>query len=351
MRQEEIRLIKASIVGVTGYAGIELYRLLRNHPQVELNHLVSHSHSGEKLSEVYPQYGGEDVTLSSYDTQLIAGDDVVFTALPHGVSQEKTAELREKGVRVIDLSGDFRYRESDRYEEWYDETHAYPELLFGAVYGLVELNRSELEGAELVANPGCYPTASLLGLLPLVNEDLLQEGSVIIDAKSGVSGAGRKVKQITQYTEVDESLKAYGIAGHRHTSEIEAVLEEMSGQDEFLISFTPHLAPYKRGILATIYGSLSREIEEKELTERYQDFYRDDYFVRILDGDRPEPKYVAGSNFCHLGVNVDSRVGRVIIVSAIDNLGKGAAGQAVQNMNVMFSLSEEMGLEGVGMFP
>lgn len=346
-------MIKASIVGVTGYAGIELLRLLNFHPQVELQQLVSHSQAGKNLAEVYPQFAGVmDYQLKEYEAGVLAESDVVFTALPHGVSQDVVSELMTEGVKVIDLSGDFRYEDTARYNEWYETEHKYPDLMSRSVYGLVELNREQIVRADLVANPGCYPTASLLGLLPLMNKKNIDSSSIIIDAKSGVSGAGRSLKQVSQFNEADESIKAYKIAEHRHTSEIESVLETFTGAAELPVSFTPHLVPMKRGILATIYINLKKQCSEEDLIDLYHEFYEDDKFVQMLSPQAvPDTKYVAGTNYCHLGVKVDDRLQRVIIMSVIDNLGKGAAGQALQNMNVMFGLKEEIGLQATGVFP
>ncbi|MFW6269535.1 MAG: N-acetyl-gamma-glutamyl-phosphate reductase [Bacillota bacterium] len=343
-------MIKAGVLGTTGYAGIELVRYLKVHPEVDLAHLISNSESGKKLAEIYPNFISFNKSLEEYDIDILKKLDIVFTALPHGVAQDIVAELRENKIKVIDLSGDFRYKDAERYEKWYDIEHKYPELLQQRVYGLVEMNKAQIDQSELIANPGCYPTASTLGLLPIVNEPYTDIDSIIIDAKSGVSGAGKSLKRVTHFTEVDESVKAYGITTHRHTSEIEANLEEFTEENKINLSFTPHLIPMKRGILATIYIDLNSNIEEKEIVNKYKEFYQDSYFVKILDST-PDTKYVAGTNFCHIGINVDKRISRLIITSAIDNLGKGAAGQAVQNMNILFGLQEETGMEGTAIFP
>lgn len=345
-------MIEASIIGITGYAGIELFRLLRQHPRVKIRELISNSNAGKKLADVYPQFTGEDeIFLQEYDPEKVSESDIVFTALPHGVSQEIVGELYKQDTRIVDLSGDFRYQKVARYEKWYEVEHQYPQFLSEAVYGLVEINRSKIKNANLVGNPGCYPTASLLGLMPLVKEDLTSTDSIIIDAKSGVSGAGRSLKKSSHFCEADESIKAYKIANHRHTSEIESVLEDVSG-NRTMVSFTPHLVPMKRGILATIYLNLKRDIKETKVLDIYNNFYANDEFVQVLTASKtPETKYVAGTNYCHLGVKLDDRNKRLVIVSTIDNLGKGAAGQAVQNMNIMFGFSEQCGLEATGVFP
>ena len=346
-------MIKASIIGATGYTGIELIRILSQHPQVQITHLTSSSQAGENLSDIYPQFSGnKDITLEEYDPDEIVSDtDVAFTALPHGVSQNVVADLFQKGIKVIDLSGDFRYKDREIYEKWYDIEHKHSELLADAVYGLVEINRDQIKSASLIANPGCYPTASTLGLLPLIKEDVVDFNSIIIDAKSGVSGAGKSLKRVTHFAEADESMKAYGITTHRHTSEIESNLENFSGEKDIKVSFTPHLTPMKRGILSTIYININQDIKNSKLNNMYKEFYNDSKFVQVLENSSPDTKYLAGTNYCHLGINRDKRMKRVVVTSAIDNLGKGAAGQAVQNMNVMFGLNEEVGLEATGVFP
>ncbi len=353
-------MIKASIIGVTGYTGIELLRLLNQHREIEVKYLVSSSHSGKKMTDIYPHFqGANNYKLEEYNPDKLVNNDVVFTALPHGIAQNFVAELNQLGVKVIDFSGDYRYHDTTIYENWYGIKHSYPEIASKAVYGLVELNREKLKGAELVANPGCYPTASLLGLIPLLKEDLIDEDLIIIDAKSGVSGAGKAVKEGLIYNEVEGSIKAYNINTHRHTSEIENIINEINTQGEnsfekvpnIKISFTPHLVPMKRGILATIYTRLNKSFDQQQLVELYQDYYPEHGFVKVLMNGAPETKYVVGSNYCHLGINYDSRTNRVIIISAIDNLIKGASGQAIQIMNVMFGLSEKMGLEGTAIFP
>ena len=345
-------MIKVSIIGVTGYAGIELLHLLKAHPQVEIKHLISHSQAGKLLDSVYPQFSGiEDIILEEYDLNLLQDSDLVFTALPHGVAQDIVAELFTAGIKVVDLSGDYRYEKPEIYEEWYNIEHKHPELLAKSVYGLVEINRADIKNANLVANPGCYPTASLLGLLPIIKKKFIDINSIIIDAKSGVSGAGRSLSLTTHFTEADESIKAYKVAGHRHVSEIESILAAFANKN-LILSFTPHLIPMKRGILSTIYINLKEIISDKKLFDIYQDFYTGSQFVQVLSGDIvPETKYVAGTNYCHLGLTIDTRLKRLIVISAIDNLGKGAAGQAVQNMNLMFSLPEVTGLEGTAIFP
>ncbi len=343
-------MLKAGIVGITGYAGVEIYRLLKHHPEVDDLYLVSHSKAGQDLSDVYPQFAAGS-RLEKYDLEKLKKCDIVFTALPHGVSQDRVAELRGANLKVIDLSGDFRYKNQSVYEKWYNQEHRYPELLQESVYGLVELNREQLQKADLIANPGCYPTVTILGLYPLLKKVRVRKGSIIVDAKSGISGAGSSPGKTTHYCEIDENVRAYGIGIHRHTSEIEKNMEYFTGLKDLKISFTPHLVPMKRGILSTIYADIDEDISEKQLKNYYQEIYGECEFIDLLEGDSPDTKHVYASNYCQIGINFDTRTSRAVVVSAIDNLGKGAASQAVQNMNVMFSFAEKCGLESRGIFP
>ncbi|TDP98240.1 N-acetyl-gamma-glutamyl-phosphate reductase [Halanaerobium saccharolyticum] len=363
---------KVSIVGATGYVGIELMRLLHEHPEVEIKDLVSKSSSGRMLVDIYPQFRGSKlaekklIPLTDFEVEA---SDLVFTALPHGVSQNIVGELYGKGTKIIDLSGDFRYHDLDIYEKWYGVEHKFPELAAEAAYGLVELNRQQIKKADLVANPGCYVTASLLGLLPLIDFKKINPASIIVDAKSGVSGAGRSLKENLLFTETHNSMKAYSPGTHRHGSEIEYILGQYlegaySGDDSVEsgagakalknkaeVLFTPHLIPIKRGILATIYLELKEESSQAEIRELYRKQYEDEYFIQLLAEELPEIKNVAGSNFAQIGFRYDERTKRLIIVSAIDNMLKGAAGQAVQNMNLVFDLPESTGLEATALFP
>lgn len=341
-------MINVSVLGATGYAGIELVRLLTKHPDVQIKHLVSHSYAGQKLSEVYPNFAGIlDITLEDLDVDKVCnGIDVAFTALPHGASKEVIPALLERGIKVIDFSGDYRYNDPKVYEQWYGQPHSSPELLKTAVYGLCELHRDKIKGATLVGNPGCYTTCSILGLAPLLKHKLIDTKNIIIDAKSGVTGAGRGLSLDNHFCECTESVKAYKIATHRHTSEIEQELSLAAGE-EILVSFTPHLIPMKRGILATCYGNLMEMRTAEEIVEVYREFYKDEHFVRVYDaGKLPETNHVAGSNFVDIGIAVDKRLQRVVAVSCIDNLIKGAAGQAIQNMNLLFGLVETIGIDG-----
>lgn len=344
-------MIKVAVLGATGYAGIELVRLLASHPEVEIKILVSQSFAGQKIGDVYPNFKGVlDVECEELDIKKVADEcDVVFTALPHGASKEVIPKLYECGLKIVDLSGDFRYDDPAVYEKWYGEPHSDVELLKKAVYGLPELHREKIRKTSLVGNPGCYTTCSILGLAPLVKSGIVDLKNIIIDAKSGVTGAGRKAVLDYSFCECTENAKAYSIAKHRHTSEIEQELSKLAGE-EIMLSFTPHLIPLKRGILSTMYANLKSAKTTKELIELYKDFYKGEYFVRIYDSGLPETNHVAGSNFVDIGLVVDERLNRVVISSAIDNIGKGAAGQAVQNMNILFGLDEKTGIENAGFY-
>ncbi len=344
-------MIKVGVLGATGYAGSELVRILTNHKDVEITLLVSHSYAGQKMSDIYPSMKGVcDITLSELDASVAAEKcDVVFTALPHGASKEVIPALYEKGLVVIDLSGDYRYNDKEVYKQWYGAEHTSPELLEVSVYGMPELHREEIKKTKLIGNPGCYTTCSILGLAPLVKNKAVKLDNIIIDAKSGVTGAGRGVSLDYHFCECTENMKAYKVATHRHTSEIEQELSLLAGED-IILSFTPHLVPLKRGILATIYANLDGSYTKEELIKMYQDFYKDEYFVRIYENGLPETNHVAGSNFVDIGLAVDKRLNRVIISSAIDNIYKGAAGQAVQNMNIIFGLDEKEAIGGAGFY-
>ena len=344
-------MIKVAVLGATGYAGIELVRILSAHPEVKLEVLGSHSFDGQPISEVYQNFGHVlDMGCEELDLDKVAQCDVAFTALPHGASKDVIPSLIEKGIKVIDLSGDFRYDDIEVYEKWYGGEHSSPELLKESVYGLCELYRDKVKDARLVGNPGCYTTCSILGAYPVLASGLGESKNIIVDAKSGVTGAGRGLALGVHFCECTENTKAYKVATHRHTSEIEQELSKAAGE-EVMISFTPHLIPQKRGILSTIYVNLKKPCTTEELVNTYKEFYKNEYFVRVKDaGKLPETKHVAGSNFVDIGVVVDERLNRAVIVSAIDNLYKGAAGQAVQNMNIMFGLDEKTGIANAGFY-
>lgn len=344
-------MIKAAVLGATGYAGIELVRLLSMHPQTEIKILGSQSFDGQRISEVYPNFKGIlEKECEKTDIDKVAECDVAFTALPHGASKEVIPEIIKRGVKVIDLSGDFRYDDVSVYERWYGQKHSSPELLKESVYGMPELYRDKIKNARLIGNPGCYTTCSILGTVPLLKSGVGNSENIIVDAKSGVTGAGRGLSQQVHFCECTENMKAYKVATHRHTSEIEQELSHAAGRD-VMISFTPHLIPVKRGILATIYVNLNKKCTTEELTQLYREFYKDEFFVRVKDaGVLPETKHVAGSNFVDIGIVADERLQRAVVVSALDNIFKGAAGQAVQNMNIMFGLDEKTGIANPGFY-
>ncbi|NLL52120.1 MAG: N-acetyl-gamma-glutamyl-phosphate reductase [Peptococcaceae bacterium] len=345
--------MKVGILGATGYTGQELLRLLNNHPEAEIVYLGSSSSAGKDIAVVYPHLSGCDYIL---EDECIPQLDVLFVALPHGIAAGRIEPLLNRGIKVIDLGADFRLKDSLEYEKWYKVKHANPRIISEAVYGLPELYRKRIYGKCLVANPGCFPTASLLALVPLLEAGLIQKNTIVIDAKSGVSGAGRGVNQAMHFSEVNENFKAYGVAEHRHTPEIEQQLS-FAAQDRVYISFVPHLVPMTRGIMATIYaqaadGSGTEEQKEKTFRECLKEAYQGERFVHLLpEGVWPQTKYCYGSNHAFLQLKYDAHTGRVIIVSVIDNLVKGASGQAVQNMNILFGLPEAMGLETRGMWP
>lgn len=344
-------MIKAAVLGATGYAGIELVRLLSMHPQTEIKILGSQNFDGQRISEVYPNFKGIlEKECEKTDIDKVAECDVAFTALPHGASKEVIPEIIKRGVKVIDLSGDFRYDDVSVYEKWYGQKHSSPELLKESVYGMPELYRDKIKNARLIGNPGCYTTCSILGTVPLLKSGVGNSENIIVDAKSGVTGAGRGLSQQVHFCECTENMKAYKVATHRHTSEIEQELSHAAGRD-VMISFTPHLIPVKRGILATIYVNLNKKCTTEELTQLYREFYKDEFFVRVKDaGVLPETKHVAGSNFVDIGIVADERLQRAVVVSALDNIFKGAAGQAVQNMNIMFGLDEKTGIANPGFY-
>lgn len=339
-------MIRISVVGANGYTGLELMSILQNHPQASLVHVVSRSNAGTRVADMYPTlhaYG--DLAFEALDTAAVAADsDVVFTALPHAASAEIGGQFYDLGCRVIDLSADYRYRDIDLYEKWYKVTHPRRDLAAVSVYGLPEINRDRIRGARLVGNPGCYTTCSILSLFPLLRRGLVRTEGIIIDAKSGTSGAGRKADIGYSFVEVNENFKAYAVTTHRHTSEIEEVLSQQAGKP-VLLSFTPHLLPIERGILATCYADLAEGVTAADVYEAYLDQYRDEPFVRVCpEGVLPEIKWAKHSNFFHVGFKVDARLRRVVAVGVLDNLIKGASGQAVENMNLMFGLDESAGL-------
>lgn len=346
-------MIKVSIIGATGYTGAELVRLLHKHEHVELKFLTSQTFEGQEYSSVYPNVTGYCTAkcVEGDIPKVVAESDVIFVALPHGHAVGVVREAYAQGKKVIDLGADFRFDEGHIYEMWYKVAHEGKELLSKSVYGLPEINRSKISEASIIGNPGCYPTSVILGLAPALKHKLIEPNSIIIDAKSGVSGAGRKLALTSHYVEVNENVNAYGVGNHRHTPEIEQELGKLAGES-LTISFTPHLMPMTRGILSTIYASLKENWTTDKIRKIYQEFYQDEPFVHLLqEGQWPHTKWVYGSNNCHLNLLVDPRTNRLVITSAIDNLVKGAAGQAVQNMNLLFDLPETTGLLVPGMLP
>lgn len=338
-------MIRAAVIGATGYAGSQLVALLASHPAVSLTYLASHSYSGQYFGSVYPSL--EPIcNLMLHEEQIEEAakiSDVIFLALPHGMASFKvTSDLLAHCV-VIDLGADFRLKDSSVYEAWYKTHHPSTHLLEESVYGLCELHRSAIEKAQLIANPGCYTTCSILTLAPLLSAGLIDHTSIIIDSASGTSGAGRSEKVDSLFCEVNENYKAYGVATHRHTPEIEQELSLLQNK-EVVVQFTPHLVPMNRGILSTCYANLKDGVEEGEIGDAYRRFYQGEPFIRLMDRQLPETRFVRSTNVCAIGWRVDERTGRVIAIGALDNLVKGAAGQAVQNMNIRFGIDETMGL-------
>ena len=356
-------MIKVGIVGATGYAGAEIVRLLLSHPQAEIKWYGSKSYVDQVYADVYKNFFKivEDVCREDDLAKMAEEVDVIFTATPQGYLASVISEEILQKAKVIDLSADFRLKDVSVYEKWYGIEHKAPQILDEAVYGLCEINREKIKGTRLLANPGCYTTCSILTAYPLIKEGYIEEKTLIVDAKSGTSGAGRGAKVPNLFCEVNESIKPYGVATHRHTPEIEEQLGYAAGGDPLTISFTPHLVPMNRGILATEYASLKEVTRpdgtkglptEEMIRAAYEKYYGNEYFIRILKkGDFPETRFVEGSNFVDIGFTVDERTGRVIMVGAIDNLVKGAAGQAVQNMNLMFGLPENTGLTMMPVYP
>lgn len=343
--------MKVSIIGATGYAGAELLGILLNHPEVEIGPITSESQTGTSIVDVYPHLRGiYDKKLTSMkDHSQFADSQAVFIALPHGHAMGIGKELAAQGIKIIDLGADYRFRDESVYEAWYKVPHTHPQA--GAVYGLTELYRDAIKDAKIVGNAGCYTTASILALAPLAKKQLIDVKSIIVDAKSGVSGAGRGLNLGNHFAEMFDNLKAYNIGGHRHTPEIEQAVTNLAGQ-EAVINFTPHLIPMSRGILSTCYANLLPGVTAEEVDQAFTELYSQEYFVRLLGrGGYPAVKNTRGSNFCDVGWHVDLRTGRVIVVSAIDNLVKGAAGQAVQNFNVMFGITENTGLTKIALYP
>lgn len=346
-------MIKVGIIGSTGYAGNELVRILHGHQDAEIKWYGSRSYVDRKYADVYQNmFQIVDDVCKDDNMQALAEEvDVIFTATPQGFCASLLDEAILSKVKIIDLSADYRIKDVATYEKWYGIAHQSPQFIKEAVYGLCEVNRKDIKGARLLANPGCYTTCSILTIYPLAKEGLIDMNSIIIDAKSGTSGAGRGAKVDNLFCEVNENMKAYGVTTHRHTPEIEEQLGYASGE-QVLLNFTPHLVPMNRGILVTAYATLKPGVTEEEVRNAYEKYYAGEKFVRVLQpGVCPQTKWVEGSNYVDVNVKVDPRTNRVVMMGALDNLVKGAAGQAVQNMNIMFGLDESEGLDLVPMFP
>lgn len=343
---------RVSIAGATGYTGIELLRLLVRHPGVRIVALTADSHAGENIADAAPSLAGYlDHTLVALEPSIADDCDILFLALPHTASMAHVPELLNRDCRIIDLSADYRLHDSEAYGAWYKTPHQNPELLKEAVYGLPELHRHAISPARLVANPGCYPTGAILAVAPLIQAGWGDVDSIVIDSKSGVSGAGRKLSASTQFCEANEGVSAYGLGEHRHTPEIEQEVSRMAGRG-VTVSFSPHLMPMTRGLLSTVYVNLKQDVDRDRLHDHYMMFYEKEPFVRVLPPGRyANTHFVAGSNYCDIGVQVDTRTRRAVITSAIDNLMKGASSQAVQNMNLMLGLEETAGLDTPPLFP
>jgi N-acetyl-gamma-glutamyl-phosphate reductase len=342
---------KIGIINVTGYAGVELARILCQHPVVELASVTGRSAAGQKLEAIFPHLAGTDLSIEAEAGKV----ELAFSAMPHGESAKIVTPLLEKGVKIVDISADFRLKQAEEYQPWYGFIHPAPQLLGEAVYGLTELYRSQIASARLVANPGCYPTGAILALAPVLKAGIV-EGDIVIDSKSGVSGAGRTVSLRTHYAEVNEDATAYALEGHRHLSEMLQELGNLGLGKTAAVTFVPHLIPMTRGILTTAYARLatgkiaSGKKGREELKKLYRDFYKNEPFMRVVDTP-PRTKHTWGNNLCLVHPTLDERTGKLIVISAIDNLVKGAAGQAVQNMNLMLGLPETSGLEALAVYP
>lgn len=342
--------IKIGIIGSTGYTGSELVRMLLNHPYADIRFITSESYAGKRFSDVHKQFKGVcDMELIPVKEAFGYDIDVAFLALPHGVSQEFVKENINADYKIIDLSGDFRLSSADVYEEWYKAKHIFPEGIDKAVFGSPELLRGKIKSADLIANPGCFVTSVILGFAPLLKEGLVKMDSLIADSKTGVTGAGIKPKDVTHFPNVNDNFKAYGLKRHRHTVEMQESLSSFIGEDIELL-FTPHLLPVDRGILSTLYAKPVSKIREADIRQLFNDFYINEPFVRIIN-ENPEIKNVRGTNYCDIFVNYDNRTNNIFVLSAIDNLVKGASGQAIQNMNIMFGVDEHCGLPKVALCP
>ncbi len=345
--------MKVGIIGANGYSGIELIRFLLQHPYTSIEIIVANSNSGKEIQELFPHLTNLfEMELKQLNIDEISSRvDLLFFATPSGISKDLIPSFLERGIKCIDISGDFRLKDPDLYETWYNFTHSNPNMLEEAAYGLADVYNENLARSSLIANPGCYATAALLGLVPIIKHNVIDPGTIIIDGKSGVSGAGRKTSIATHYSEVNENVKAYKVGAHQHIPEIEQVLTEINGE-KVNISFTTHLIPMTRGILTTIYASLKENLTSEQLHKLYEEFYSHSPFVRIRPiGNIPATKEVYGSNYCDIGFVIEQRTERVMIFSVIDNVVKGAAGQAIQNMNIVNGWDMETGLRFTPTYP
>jgi N-acetyl-gamma-glutamyl-phosphate reductase len=341
-------MIKTVIVGASGYTGLELVKLISNHPEASLEAVTSNSYQGKSFTDIFPSMRGfETLVCTPFDAKTLSGNvDVAFLALPHKVSMAFAPQLIDQGIKVIDLSADFRFEDLNAYEAVY-QPHTAPKLLEESVYGLCELNREQIRNARIIGNPGCYPTSILVPLVPLLKDKLISPQGLVSDSKSGVSGAGRSLSLTTHFCEVNESFGPYKVGNHRHTPEINEVLSGAAGQTVSL-TFVPHLVPVTRGMVSTIYAQIREGVDEKQLRDTFNEWYGKEPFIRLLPaGKFPNMSHIKGTNYCDIGFHLEPESGRLVVVSAIDNLLKGAAGQAVQNMNIMFSIDEKAGLDWV----
>ena len=342
-------MLKIGIVGGTGYTGVELLRLLADHPETRVEVITSRSNAGTPVADVFPNLRGKfDIQFSEPDVDSYQNCDLVFFATPNGVAMGQAKALLGKDIKLIDLAADFRIQDIETWEKWYGEAHACPSLVEQAVYGLPELNRDAIKTASLVANPGCYPTSVILALMPLLQNGLIEPSSIIADCKSGISGAGRNANVATTYSELSESVKAYAVTGHRHLPEIRQILQSINNEAELV--FIPHLMPMIRGLHATVYADANNS--DTNIQQVFENFYRDEPFVDVMPaGSHPETRSVKGANHCRIAVHYLDTSKKYVVLAVIDNLVKGAAGQAIQNMNLMFGLNETTGLNAPGMMP
>lgn len=345
--------MKAGIVGASGYTGLELVRILKNHPNIELELLTSESFVGMKISELYPSIGLDmDMKLEKFNIEdTLDRCDILFLALPHGHSSEVVAKNKGTNRLIIDLGADFRLKKLEEYSNWYKTEHKAVDLLDKAVYGLAEINKDKIKNARIIANPGCYPTSVILALAPLFSQGLIKSKGIVIDSKSGISGAGRQSTPATHFNSASENMSPYAVANHRHIPEIEQELSILA-QDQATITFTPQLVPMNRGMLSTCYAELSKDVKEDEIRDIFNEYYMEKPFVKLLaKGIWPHTKWVVGSNNCLLNFELDKRNNRIIVTSVIDNLIKGASGQAVQNMNIMLGIEETTALDACAIYP